>query len=75
VRKLPPASLLAIEPDGTQTETTYWSPEFTRREDRADWTKNDWEEAVLEALRIAVRRRLVADVPVGCLLSGGLDST
>ena len=34
VRKLPPASLLAIEPDGTQTETTYWSPEFTRREPR-----------------------------------------
>ena len=75
VRKLPPASLLAIEPDGTQTETTYWSPEFTRREDRADWTENDWEDAVLEALRTAVRRRLVADVPVGCLLSGGLDSS
>ncbi len=75
VRKLPPAALLAIEPDGTQTVTTYWTPDFTRRADRAEWTERDWEDAVLDALRTAVRRRLVADVPVGCLLSGGLDSS
>ena len=35
----------------------------------------DWRDAVLEALRVAVRRRMVADVPVGVLLSGGLDSS
>ena len=35
----------------------------------------DWTEAVREALRVAVRRRMVADVPVGILLSGGLDSS
>lgn len=75
VRKLPPASLLAIEPDGLRTTTTYWAPDFTRRADRAEWTEHDWEDAVLDALRIAVRRRLVADVPVGCLLSGGVDSS
>jgi asparagine synthase (glutamine-hydrolysing) len=35
----------------------------------------DWRDATLEALRVAVRRRMVADVPVGVLLSGGLDSS
>ncbi|TDL09610.1 N-acetylglutaminylglutamine amidotransferase [Mycolicibacterium obuense] len=75
VTKLPPASLLAIEPDGTCTTTTYWEPDFTRRAERADWSDKDWEDAVLDSLRAAVKRRLVADVPVGCLLSGGVDSS
>lgn len=75
VRKVPPASLVAIEPDGKRTTTTYWTPNFTRRDDRADWSERDWEDAVLSSLRVAVKRRLVADVPVGCLLSGGVDSS
>jgi asparagine synthase (glutamine-hydrolysing) len=75
VTKVPPASLVAIEPDGRVTTTTYWSPDFTRSAERADWSERDWQDAVLEALRLAVKRRLVADVPVGCLLSGGVDSS
>jgi asparagine synthase (glutamine-hydrolysing) len=75
VRKVPPASLVAIEPDGRRTTTTYWTPDFSRQDDRADWTERDWEDAVLATLRLAVERRLVADVPVGCLLSGGVDSS
>ena len=79
VTKVPPASLVAIEPEGRPgeqlTTTRYWTPEFTRRDDRSDWSERDWEDAVLATLRIAVERRLVADVPVGCLLSGGLDSS
>ena len=75
VSKVPPATLLAIEPDGTTTTTQYWSPDFTRHADRTDWGEQDWEDAVLDSLRRAVERRLVADVPVGCLLSGGVDSS
>jgi asparagine synthase (glutamine-hydrolysing) len=75
VRKLPPASTLAIEPDGRRREVEYWRPDFTRDPSRADWDAADWEEAVLDVLRTAVERRLVADVPVGVLLSGGLDSS
>jgi asparagine synthase (glutamine-hydrolysing) len=75
VRKVPPASLVAIEPDGKRTVTTYWAPDFSRHRDRADWSERDWEDAVLSTLRVAVKRRLVADVPVGCLLSGGVDSS
>lgn len=75
VSKVPPATLVAIEPDGRRTTTTYWEPDFTPHADRADWSERDWEDAVLESLRVAVDRRLVADVPVGCLLSGGVDSS
>ncbi|MGY4652074.1 N-acetylglutaminylglutamine amidotransferase [Mycobacterium sp. URHB0021] len=75
VSKVPPASLVAIEPDGRVTTTTYWEPGFTRNADRADWSERDWRDAVLASLRVAVERRLVADVPVGCLLSGGVDSS
>jgi asparagine synthase (glutamine-hydrolysing) len=75
VSKIPPATLIAIEPDGRRTTTTYWAPDFSRRDDRKDWSEKDWEDAVLESLRVAVDRRMVADVPVGCLLSGGVDSS
>ncbi|MDY6998065.1 MAG: N-acetylglutaminylglutamine amidotransferase [Actinomycetota bacterium] len=75
VGKLPPASLMAIEPDGTRTTKVYWEPDFTRCDERSDWSERDWEDAVLQSLRVAVERRLVADVPVGCLLSGGVDSS
>jgi asparagine synthase (glutamine-hydrolysing) len=75
VRKLPPGTIMRIEPDGTRTEHTYWEPVFDRSDERADWSEDEWEEAILASLRTAVERRLVADVPVGCLLSGGLDSS
>ncbi|GGH45603.1 N-acetylglutaminylglutamine amidotransferase [Microbacterium album] len=75
VRKLPPATVRIVEPDGTQRDHVYWEPEFTRDPARADWTERDWQDALLEALRTAVDRRMVADVPVGVLLSGGIDSS
>jgi len=75
VRKLAPATTLRIEPDGSWHERVYWTPEFTRDAEESRYTMEDWKARVLEALTDAVRRRLVADVPVGVLLSGGLDSS
>jgi asparagine synthase (glutamine-hydrolysing) len=75
IRKLPPATVRVVEPDGTVRDTVYWRPEFTRDDDRRNWTARDWEEGLLEKLRIAVDRRMVSDVPVGVLLSGGIDSS
>ncbi len=75
IRKLPPATVRTIEPDGSSTDVRYWEPQFTRREEFAAWSDRDWGEALLGALRTAVQRRMVADVPVGVLLSGGFDSS
>jgi asparagine synthase (glutamine-hydrolysing) len=75
VRKLPPATVRVVRADGTSTETRYWQPTFSR-DVRPDLSsREDWAEAVGASLRTAVERRMVADVPVGVLLSGGLDSS
>ena len=75
VRKLPPATVRVVEPDGTSTDTLYWDPPFARDPARADWSERDWQDALVDSLRTAVERRMVADVPVGVLLSGGIDSS
>jgi asparagine synthase (glutamine-hydrolysing) len=75
VRKVPPATVVVIDPDRTRTERRYWDPPHARMPRYADMEAGDWADAVLEALTVAVRRRMVSDVPVGVLLSGGLDSS
>ncbi len=75
VRKLPPATVMVVEPDGRRESHVYWSLDYNR--DAADeaLSAEAWRERLLDGLRAAVRRRLVADVPVGALLSGGVDSS
>lgn len=75
VRKLPPATVMTVERDGSRSQTRYWDPPYERLTEHDGMGEREWSEAVLEALRVAVRRRMVADVPVGVLLSGGLDSS
>ncbi len=75
IKKLPPATLMMIEPDGTSHQETYWELNYQRSDDDLKRTEDEWIDAVHEALTLAVKRRLVSDVPVGVLLSGGLDSS
>lgn len=75
VRKLPPATIRRYEVDGRSSERVYWQPPYLRRPEDKNVTREEWRDRVLEALCTAVRRRMVADVPVGVLLSGGVDSS
>ncbi|MFZ6992629.1 N-acetylglutaminylglutamine amidotransferase [Curtobacterium sp. RRHDQ66] len=75
VGKLPPATVRVYEPSGAFRDTTYWQPRFERDPARAGWSDEDWQQAFTASLRTAVERRMVADVPVGVLLSGGIDSS
>jgi asparagine synthase (glutamine-hydrolysing) len=75
VRKLPAATIRRVAADGTATERVYWRQSFDRAPEDEERPFEDWRDLTLEALRTAVRRRMVADVPVGVLLSGGVDSS
>ena len=74
VRKLEPAHSLTIHANGEHTLERYWELDATRPAQK--YTDQEWTEQIHEALKIAVKRRNdVSDVPVGVLLSGGLDSS
>ncbi len=73
VRKLQPGHWLRIDARGDEQLQRYWHPHTKPAAARSD---EEWVEATRDALRLAVKRRLdIADVPVGVLLSGGLDSS
>lgn len=71
VKKVPPAHFLRYR-DGDVSVHRYWQLEFGQRH---DLDENDAEEQLADLLDKAVSSRLVADVPFGAFLSGGLDSS
>ncbi|RJT83503.1 N-acetylglutaminylglutamine amidotransferase [Arthrobacter cheniae] len=75
VRKVPPATVSVIHSDGSRHDRVFWKPDYVRTAATERWTAEEWQDAIHAALRTAVQRRLVSDVPVGVLLSGGVDSS
>ncbi|WP_020393611.1 N-acetylglutaminylglutamine amidotransferase [Thiolinea disciformis] len=74
IRKLKPAHTLTLHSDGRMEEKCYWN--LVAKRPAEPHSEQEWIDAIHEALRVAVRRRNnIADVPVGVLLSGGLDSS
>ncbi len=70
VKKLPPAHTLVWEDGQTRIER-YWRLDYSRK---LDAPLPELEEELRSRVSAAVRRRMIADVPLGALLSGGVDS-
>jgi asparagine synthase (glutamine-hydrolysing) len=78
IRQLPPATVMVIDFDGSTRHQVYWSLHYPDRDDRHSQRPPDRREAIARVrtlLTQAVERRLMADVPLGAFLSGGVDST
>jgi asparagine synthase (glutamine-hydrolysing) len=74
IRKLEPGCTLAVELDsGELRERSYW--DLPAADAVEAGSEADWADRLDEVLGRAVRRQMVADVPLGALLSGGVDSS
>lgn len=76
IRKLPPAHTMSLTLDGDREPriARYWELSAQRPDETLD--EVEWTALIREALMRAIRRRAdISDVPVGVLLSGGLDSS
>ncbi len=73
IHKLPPAHYLLVKHDGTRTVQRYWQLSYPEQP-RAIHIE-DAKELLLDHIRQSIRIRLRADVPLGILLSGGVDSS
>ena len=76
VRKLEPGHLLSIDSAGKIGRHCYWSLEsVARTSDRGCASVPDLNAELEELIADSVKKRMVADVPVGVFLSGGIDSS
>jgi len=74
VRQLPPGRYLEVK-GGVVAERTYWDIPFNDAGQYPSKRVDEWAEEFREVLRGACNRQLMADVPVGLYLSGGIDSS
>ena len=78
VKKLPPGVILQIRDTGDVRETVYWSladVAVDGQRNVREFSDSEAIDALDELLGDAIGRRLVADVPLGAFLSGGVDSS
>ena len=74
--KVRPGHYLIVGREGIKSDTAYWSlPEIARRDPAKFKNENELLDHLDAEMRSAVRKRLIADVPLGAFLSGGTDSS
>ncbi len=74
IHKLKPGTFITLSINGKLREKTYWHPSAKRLEENI--SEQDYIDRTHELLTAAVMKRMSAsDVPIGVLLSGGLDSS
>ena len=71
VRSLEPGNFLHLGPNGIASTRAFWRPRFQIREGVSE---QDWIEETRDRVLRTVDRHMLADVPVGAFLSGGVDS-
>jgi asparagine synthase (glutamine-hydrolysing) len=75
VRKLPPGSWLTYDADGTVRQGRYWQFPTPVAETPAAFSETDVCARLRDKFDESVRIRMIADVPLGAFLSGGIDSS
>ncbi len=75
IQKLPPGHLLCVDREGSMRIEEYWDIPRSSMPERPAQSRAQATTAVRQLVTEAVRRRLIADVPMGAFLSGGLDSS
>jgi len=71
--KLAPANYICIQDGVVKNTVEYWNVLYNNRKEINE--EKEAVEAIKESIFSSVKHRMVADVPMGCMLSGGLDSS
>ncbi len=76
VKKVKPGHILEINASGDVKERCYWNAEdqYAQKENVPN-SHQEWKEFITDELSVSSNYRMVADVPVGSFLSGGIDSS
>lgn len=77
-KKVRPGCSVVVQRDGNVSDSAYWDPFASNAASRSRRFQGDYGEAVEtldRLLRDSVSLRMISDVPIGCFLSGGVDSS